>query len=158
MEAQTTETLTERPELIDPTEWKRELLASGRAIICRQVRVDWPETVQTCLPHDMLVAYWWSRVIGCCPAVAVSYLHHVAVTAGSVDVDRLSALLTPIDGGSVLEPGSIVDEWNVIDNIVAAARYRLVLCTEHELLLPTLVPQPGSVSFEHIEALLRGDD
>lgn len=123
----------------------------------RQVRVDWPETVTTCLPHDMLVAYWWSRVIGTASAVTVSYLHHAAVTAGSVMTRQLANLLTPIGGGSIVEPGGKVEEWNVLDNIIAAARYRLVLCTADELLLPTLVPRPSQPAFDHIETLLRGD-
>lgn len=126
-------------------------LAGLPTLPIRQVEFEFEWSTVSAEPGETIWQFWWAKVIGTTPVLALSYLHHVATTHRSIDNpgDVLtSMLLAPLDG--VSDPTITVH-----DMLAPLLAYRLVFA-EHDsdgalgLGLVSPIPRPSRAAADAI--------
>lgn len=119
----------------------------------QQVRFEFDGDVVTGEPYEVLWQFWWTKIFGAQPVMALTYLHHVATTHDIIDdpTDVLSSMLTPIDAGTSSGIAAV-------DMLVPLLSYRLAFAQnagdELQLGLVYPIPRPGRAAHRTIEQQL----
>lgn len=130
----------------------------------RTVQFEFGWAVVTADPPDTLWQFWWAKIIGPAPVLALSYLHHISVTHTSVDApaDVLTSTLTGIDTNG----SETVSTVTGVDMLAPLLAYRLAF-VEHRrgefdgalgLGLVSPIPRPSRDASDSIASQLAAAD
>lgn len=118
---------------------------------------EWGDVVAE--PTETIWQFWWSKIIGPEPVLALAYLHHIAASHRTVDdlAEVLTSTLTPIDRSQ------LAVDLNAIDLLSPLIAYRLVFAerdrngdgTALGLGLISPIPRPSRSSSDSITAQLE---